>query len=167
MTDEVDLFDIELDADLDSHEAEERETVVVPILINGKLRRLRFEQMDGLAWADLCDRNPPRAEVEIDKAFGYNISGASTLAATVSGTIQSGDEWKTLSPERWKRLIRALPGAQLRSIADGVFQLNQYAPALAVLDAKKALAVESAMKSFSPALSESPAPDSSDANPEK
>jgi hypothetical protein len=158
-------FDAELDADLDSQETEEPDFAVVPVLINGKLRRLKFTQMDGLAWADICDRNDPRTGVKIDTAFGYNVAGAATLAAAASGRIQSGEEWKTLTPERWKRVIRNLSGAHLRAVADAVFQLNQYGPALAVLEAGKAYAVESAMKSFSPALSESPAVDSSKSGP--
>ena len=166
MTDDMPDFDAELDADLTSAEAEDPDFIILPILINGKIRKLKFTQMDGLAWADLCDRCPPRIGVDMDAGYGYNISGAATLAAAASGEIQSGEDWKRLTPERWKRLIRALPGAQLRAVAGAVFQLNQYDPALAVLSAKKALEVESAMKSFSPALSESPVPLSSEIGPD-
>lgn len=152
-------FEDELDADLDAQLATEPDYTTVTVLINKKPRKIRFTQMDGLAWAELCDRCEPRLDVQIDKAFGYNVRQALTLAAPISGRMQSGDEWVELSDERWKKIIRALPGAQVRAMGDALFNLNQWAPAMAVSDAKKASEVESAMKSFSPALSESPAAD--------
>lgn len=156
MTDEL-SFEDELDQDVAAQSAAEPDYSTIAVLVNGKLRKLRFAQMDGLEWADLCDRCPPRLDVDIDKGYGYNVRAAVYLAAPISGRIQSGEDWVELSADRWKKLIRALPGAQLRSVGDAVFQLNQWGPAMAVVDAKKALEVESAMKSFSPALSESPA----------
>lgn len=168
MTDEL-SFEDQLDQDMKAQSEAELDYAICQIVVNGKLRRLKFTQMDGLEWADVCDRNPPRVTVEtskagdkpkilpVDEAYGYNILGASIMAATSSGLMQAGDDWVALTPERWKRLIRGIPGAQLRAIADAIFQLNQWSPAMAVAEAKKALEVESAMKSFSPALSESPA----------
>lgn len=163
-------FEDELDADLDAQLAAEPYFGFVSVLINGKHRKLRFTEMDGLAWADICNRNPPRlvdgadpakpkqADIlPIDLAYGHNVLGASVQAASVSGHMQSGDDWVELSPERWKKLIRGLPGAQLREIADVIWNLNQWAPSQAVLSARKASAVESALSSYSPAPSESPA----------
>lgn len=161
-------FEDDLDADLDAQLATEPDFSTVTVLLNGKPRNLRFTQMEGLAWGDLCDRNPPRfiegpgqvpKVLPVDNVYGYNVLGASVLAAEVSGKMQSGDEWLSLTPERWKKLIRSLPGAQLRALADAIWNLNQWAPAQAVVDAKKASEVASAMNSFSPALSESPDPD--------
>lgn len=149
-------FEDELDNDIDAQLAAEPDFSFVEITVNGKYRKLRFTQMDGLAWADLCDRCPPRVGVQIDLAYGYNVRAAVTLAAPISGNIQQGDDWKELSAERWTKLVRSLPGAQLRACGDAIFQLNQFAPAMAVMGAKKASEVESAMNSFSPALSESP-----------
>jgi len=170
-------FEEQLDQDMQAQSELEPDYSICQIVVNGKLRRLKFTQMDGLAWADVCDRNPPRLTSEatkagevpkvldVDRVYGYNVLGASILAATTSGLMQSGEDWVPLSADRWKKLIRGLAGAQLRAIADAIFQLNQWAPALAVTEAKKAFEVESAMKSFSPALSESPAPDSSQSGP--
>jgi len=165
-------FEDELDADLDAQLAAEPFFGFVSVLINGKHRKLRFTEMDGLAWADICNRNPPRMKdgadplkpkqadiLPIDAAYGHNVLGASVHAAAVSGHMQSGEGWVELSPERWKKLIRGLPGAQLREIADVIWNLNQWAPSQAVLSAKKALQVESALSSFSPDNSESPAAD--------
>lgn len=158
-------FDAELDADLDAQLAAEPDFAYVHVTVNGKYRKLRFTQMDGLAWADLCDRCPPRmtqgpnktlVPIELDGAYGYNVRSVTALAAPISGHVQSGDDWVELSEERWRKLIKGLPGAQLRACGDAIFQLNQWGPSQAVLDAKKASEVESAMKSFSPALSESP-----------
>lgn len=159
-------FEDELDADLDAQLAAEPNFSFVSVLVNGKHRKLRFTEMDGLAWADLCDRNPPRLVegtekdpkvLPIDNAYGYNVLGASVLAAQKSGHMQSGDGWVELSAERWKKLIRGLPGAQLKRIADVIWDLNQWAPSQAVLSAKKASEVESALSLYSPEPSESPA----------
>lgn len=162
-------FDTELDADLDAQLAAEPDYATVSVLINNKHRKLRFTQMDGLAWGDICDRNPPRVKADasdknllpqmlpIDGAYGYNVLGASVQAAALSGRIESGNEWVELSADRWKKLLRSLPGAQLRSVADAIWNLNQWQPSQAVLAAKKASEVESAMNSYSPALSASPA----------
>lgn len=160
-------FEDDLDADLDAQLAAEPNFSFVSVLVNGKHRKLRFTEMDGLAWADLCDRNPPRTIdsdekipkiLPIDSGYGYNVLGASVMAAQVSGHMQSGDEWKTLTPEQWKKLIRSLPGAQLKQVADVIWNLNQWAPSQAVLSAKKASEVESALSLYSPEPSESPAP---------
>lgn len=158
MTDETPemSFEEQLDQDIDAQAELEPDHAITSVLINGKIRKLKFIQMDGLAWSDLCDRCPPRVGVELDTAFGYNVTAAIVLAAPLSGSVQSGENWVELAPDRWKKLIRSLPGAQLRAVGDAIFQLNQFGPAMAVLDAKKASQVESVMKSFSPALSESP-----------
>lgn len=133
-----------LDDDLDAQLAAEPETVVVDVLVNGKMRTLQFTEMDGLAWADLTDRCPPRADAPVDRAYGFNIRLVVAHAAPISGRIKSGSEWAELSVEQWTKLLRGQKGAAIRTVGDALFQLNQWGPDQAVTAARKALAAESA-----------------------
>jgi len=149
----------DFDADLDSQLAAEPDTVTVDVLVNGKLRKLQFTEMDGLAWADLTDRCPPRIDAPLDKAYGFNIRLVVAHAAPTSGRMKSGEEWVELSEAQWTKLLRGQKGATIRTIGDALFQLNQWAPDQAVEPARTALAAESAKNSSSPANSASPAAD--------
>lgn len=156
----------DFDDDLDAQLALEPDFATVDVLVNKKLRKLRFTEMDGLAWADLTDRCPPRPDAAVDRAFGYNLRLVVALAVTRCGQMQSGEDFIDLTEKQWTNLLRGQPGSAIRSIGDALFQLNQWGPAQAVKDARKALEVESAMKSLRPDLSTSPDPVSSDVNPE-
>lgn len=156
-------FDDDLDAEL-AAKTEDPEWATVDVLVNKKLRRFKFTQMDGLDWADMGDRCPPRPTAPLDREFGYNIRLISALAAPKSGEMQDGDGWVKPTDEQWTKLFRSLTGAGIRAIGDVLFYLNQWGPAQAVEEAKKALEVESKLNSDSPDNSESPAADSSDAN---
>lgn len=146
------------DEDLDSQLATERDTAEVDVVVAGKLQTLRFTEMDGLEWADLTDRCPPRPDAPVDRGFGFNIRAVVALAAPKSGQMKSGDEWVDLTDDQWTRLLRGQKGAQHRAIGDALFELNQWGPGQAVLAARKALGAGFVRNSSSPARSESPDP---------
>lgn len=137
----------DFDSDLDAQLASEPDTVIVDVLVNGKLRKLQFTEMDGLAWADLTDRCPPRVDAPFDKAYGFNIRLIVAHAAPLTGHIKSGDEWVKLTEAQWTKLLRGQKGAQIRTIGDALFQLNQWGPDQAVAAARKALEGESVKSS--------------------
>jgi hypothetical protein len=138
------------DEDLDSQLATERDTAEVDVIVAGKLQTFRFTEMDGLEWADLTDRCPPRADAAVDRGYGFNIRAVTALAAPKCGQMRDGDAWVDLTEEQWTKLFRGQKGAQVRAIGDALFELNQWGPGQAVLAARKALGVGSARSSSSP-----------------
>lgn len=148
------------DEDLDAQMNRELDTVDVPVTVNGKLRTLRFTEMDGLKWADFCDRSPARPGVLLDMRYGYNLRELTKIAAPASGVLVDGDTVTELSTEQWAKLLKGLPGSSAQRIGDALFNLNEWMPGQAVEDAKKAFAAESAKNSPSPDNSESPEADS-------
>lgn len=147
------------DEDLDAQLTAEVEWADCDITVNSKLVRLRFERMDALAWADLCDQCPPRPTSPIDRNFGYNFRAVVALAAPISGKRLEGDEAVELTSDQWRKLLKGVNALALRTIGDVIFNLNEWLPAQEVAAAKKAFAVESDKSSSSPADSESPAAD--------
>lgn len=135
------------DDDLDAAVAAERDTVDVSATVNGHLYTFRFTQMDGLEWADITDRFPGRPGVLLDTRYGYNLRPLSKMAAKETGELVEGDTLTKLSPEQWDKFFKGAPGAAVMRIGDAIFNLNEYLPGLAVEDAKKALAAESAKSS--------------------
>lgn len=146
-----------LDDDLDQQMNRELDTVDVDVTVNGKLRTFRFTEMDGLKWADLCDRAPARPGVLLDMRYGYNMRELTVLAAPQSGVLVNGEKSETLSVEQWAKLFKGLPGSAVQRVGDALFNLNEWLPAQAVDAAKKAFAAESAKNSSLPDTSESPA----------
>lgn len=146
------------DEDLDAQLATERDTAEVDVVVAGKLQTLRFTEMDGLEWADLTDRCPPRPDAAVDRGYGFNIRLVTALAAPKCGQLKSGDGWVDLTDEQWTKLLRGQKGAQVRSIGDALFELNQWGPGQAVLAARKALEGVFVPSSSSPAPSASPDP---------
>lgn len=156
-----------LDDDLDAQIAAEAEYADVDVLINGKLRTLRFFQMDGLEWADQCDRYPARPGVLLDSKYGYNLRPLSRATAPLCGKMVDGESLVNLTKEQWVKLFNGLAPASVMRIGDCIFNLNEWLPGQAVEAAKKALAAESAPNSASHEPSASPGADSSAANPEQ
>lgn len=154
------------DDDLDAQVAADAEYADVDVLINGKLRTLRFFQMDGLEWSDQTDRFPARPGVLLDSKYGYNLRPLSRAVAPLCGKMVDGDKLVDLTKEQWGKLFKGLAPASVMRIGDAIFNLNEWLPGLAVDEAKKALAVESALNSVSQELSASQEADSSDASPD-
>jgi hypothetical protein len=141
-----------LDEDLDAQLAVEPDFADVDVLVNGKLRRLRFTSMDGLAWADLTDKAPPRPTAALDRAYGFNIRLVVALAVPICGRLVDGGDLVELTDEQWKKLLRGLKGAQQRAIGDALFDLNVWGPSKDVDAARKAFEAGSGKNSSSPEL---------------
>lgn len=114
----------------------------VDVKLNGKLYTFRFELMDSVEWASATDRAPARPGVLLDMRFGYNLRALVPLVAPMSGKRVDGDELVDLTPDQWRNLFKALPGASVMRIGDTLFDLNEYEPGEAVKELKKASAVE-------------------------
>lgn len=152
------------DDDLDAQVAAEADYADVDLLINGKLHTLRFFQMDGLEWSDQTDRFPVRPGVLMDSRYGYNLRPLSQAVAPLCGKLVDGDKLVDLTKKQWAKLFKGVAPSAVMRIGDTIFNLNEWLPGKAVDEAKKALAVESALNSASQELSASPEADSSDTN---
>lgn len=142
--------------DLAAAQAPEDNHIDVLVLINSNPYLLRFRPMDGMEWAAETDLHPPRPNVAIDRAYGYNIRSLTKGAAPQSGVLVVDGEERKLrvdppvqrkrgekAPERvdeWGALFKALSGHDFKRITDAIWSLNEYLPEKAVEAAGKALA---------------------------
>jgi hypothetical protein len=131
------------DEDFAAAEAEPTDFRDVTIELNGKPYTLRFLQWSGIEWAAETDNHPARVGVKVDKMYGYNIRTLALAAAKVTGRLVEGDKLTELSPERWDRIFKARGGGVVSRICDQIWELNENAPAMAVVRAKKASAANS------------------------
>jgi hypothetical protein len=98
---------------------------------------LRFYRMPGSEWNELTSHHPVRADVPIDRHYGYNIDtlGLAAAAHVDDSTGQAygfrveGDEEVTLTPEQWVRLFRTLSGPEVSGIVDTIWAMNEAEPA--------------------------------------
>lgn len=116
----------------------EPETETVEVLIGGELVALKFAEMQGEVWAGITVRNPPRLDVPLDMAKGYNIHSATQVAAAESGVRVDGDTETKLTEKQWRGIWKALSGADFQTVIDTVWSLNEWAPSQRVEAAKKA-----------------------------
>lgn len=116
----------------------EKVTADVDVLFGGESVVLRFTEMQGRKWAEICDRNPMRVDVPMDAAYGYNVLTASLEAAAVCGVrVLEDDKTEALSDEHWRALFDRLTGSDLRAVESAVFQVNEFAPGQRTAAAKK------------------------------
>jgi hypothetical protein len=148
------------DDDLETALNAEPDWTTVDVTLGGKLHTFRFDRMVGTLWAAETDKHPVRPGVLMDMRYGYNLRTLTQVVAPITGRRVERDTLEKLSDEQWAKLFKALPGAHLERIADALFKLNEYLPALEVEAAKKALEAESASNSASPDPSASPTEDS-------
>lgn len=111
----------------------------VDVEAGGKLLPLRFYRIDGVKWAEITALCPARLGSAIDRRYGYNFQAASQMAAPVSGRVLDGDGEVEYDDEKWREVMKALAGAHVKSIHSAIWQLNEYDPQVAVVEAKKAL----------------------------
>ncbi|AGW41742.1 histidinol-phosphate aminotransferase [Leifsonia xyli subsp. cynodontis DSM 46306] len=126
-----------LDDDLDADLTRDVDYADLNITINGKLRTLRFTQMDGLEWAELTDRFPARPDVLLDMRYGYNLRSLSKAAAPLCGKLLDGDKQVALTEEQWEKLFKSQPGSTITRIGDVIWNLNEYLPTATVEALKK------------------------------
>jgi hypothetical protein len=128
---------LSLDDDLDADVNRDVDYADLNININGKLRTLRFTQMDGLEWAELTDHFPARQGVLLDSRYGYNLRPLSKAAAPLCGKLLDGDTEVSLTEEQWAKLFKAQPGSTVMRIGDVIWNLNEFLPTAAVEALKK------------------------------
>jgi hypothetical protein len=138
---------VSFDDDLAAELAAEKDHIDVDVVVNSKPYKLRFFQMDGLDWADQCDRFPIRPGVLLDMRYGYNLRPLSKAVAKLTGKMVDGEKLVDLTEEQWDGLLKMLPGAAMKHVGDALFNLNEWLPDVAVVEAKKAFAAESAPNS--------------------
>lgn len=119
--------------------ASDAETATVEVLVGGELVTLKFTELPGATWAGITLRNPPRVDVPVDLAKGYNLHAATQFAAAESGVLVDGGEEQKLTEDQWRGIWDALSGADFQSVIDVVWSLNEWAPSQRVDAAKKAL----------------------------
>tara|TARA_R110002124_G_scaffold5003_5_gene31472 strand:+ start:1832 stop:2260 length:429 start_codon:yes stop_codon:yes gene_type:complete len=138
--------DEELDAVIESRNVEP-ETETVDVMVGKSLWTLKFQELDGLDWANVIALNPLRPGVNIDRQFGYDYDGAAMTAAPLSGVRVTADGTEALSSEQWKKLFKTLAGHDFTKVANAVWALNEINPMRRLAKAKKALADVSAKSS--------------------
>lgn len=98
---------------------------------------LRFYRIPGHAWSELSLHHPVRADVPVDRHYGYNISTLSLAAAayvdtdtdTPYGFRLEGEEEHRLTLEQWARLFAVLSGSEVTDVQNAVWSLNEAEPA--------------------------------------
>lgn len=98
---------------------------------------LRFYRIPGHAWSELSLHHPVRADVPVDRHYGYNISTLSLAAAayvdqdtdTAYGFRVEDDEEHRLTLEQWARLFAVLSGSEVTDVQNAVWSLNEAEPA--------------------------------------
>lgn len=139
----------------------------IEVVLNGHLHVFRFTALDGLTWANECDKAPVRPDVTLDSAFGYDLRQLTLNVAPLCGArLVDGEPVKlrvdppnprSLAPEvnEWRDLFSKIDGQTFRRIGDAIWGLNELLPMEAVKAAKKAQAA-SRPSSDSPAKLVSP-----------
>lgn len=113
----------------------------------GALVTLRFTSLPGSQWADITARCPVRLDAPIDRQYGYNMQAASTFAAPLCGVrVEDGVEVPLLvtpaasgvpAVDEWADLFTTITGHEFIRIMDAIYELNEYAPAQRIAQAKK------------------------------
>lgn len=131
----------------------ERDWIDVEIVVGGNLHTLRFTAVDGLTWANYCDKHPIRPGVALDGTYGYDLRSLTVEIAPICGVLMVDGEptllrvepLNRLHPEaprvdEWADLFAKIDGQTFRRISDAIWALNEFIPQQAVASAKKALA---------------------------
>jgi hypothetical protein len=127
-------------------------------LTAGTVVTLRFTQIPGQAWAEIAARHPARADVTLDRVYGYNYHEVAKAAAlyrdpgALPGTFGRGyadrvippeddDAEPTIepvSPEQMTAIFEIITGHEFERIASGIWDLNDYGPQQRIANAGKA-----------------------------
>lgn len=137
-------------------------------LTEGTVVTLRFTQIPGQAWAEIAARHPARADVTLDRVYGYNyheVAKAAALyhdpAATPLGPIGRGyvdrvippdsddgeETIEPVTPEQMLGILEIVTGHEFERIASGIWDLNDYGPQQRLANAGKASRAGSASRS--------------------
>lgn len=107
---------------------------------------IRITRLPGRQWAVLTSRNPVRVDVVIDRHYGYNFDAVCEAAARfvddktgeVFAHFVDDDELTPLTLEDWDDLFDRLSGAEITSVRDVVWELNEWGPQQRVQELVKA-----------------------------
>lgn len=124
----------------------ERDSKDADVIVAGKLRTFRFTQLTGQEWGWLVAINPVRLEVPLDRQYGYNFHGVCQGAAKLNGVLVNGEETEEVAAETWDKIWPQLTGHDYQVLSDTIWELNEWAPGVAVDKAKKARTGESKAK---------------------
>jgi len=119
----------------------------VAVMVNEALYELVFYRADGDVWADCVARHPARPGAIVDLRYGYNFNAVVLEIAPKTGRLIEDDAEVELPAEAWADLIPALSGAEIGSVTDAIWALNEWDPAQEIERAKKALKAGSRKKS--------------------
>lgn len=99
---------------------------------------LRFYKLPGDAWNELTSHFPVRADVPVDRHFGYNIDGIVPAAAAfkrdgVAYGVRldgAGDDAVEveLTDTQWTRLLGVISGPEVGDIQDAIWSMNEIDP---------------------------------------
>jgi hypothetical protein len=135
-----------LDEALSAAAEEAVPSIDVDVELGGKHLPLRFYRIDGEKWAELTAMSPVRLSSPIDKKYGYNFQAVARLAAPLSGRVLDGGEELQYDDDKWGELFKRLSGHAIRLIHSHIWEVNEYAPQLRIVAAKKDSAASSAPK---------------------
>jgi len=111
-----------------------------------QLVTFEFERLPGDFWNYLTATNPVRPDSIIDLSYGYNLDAVVQKAAKAERGGHSFawqvDDGKpvVLTGEQWDDVFGMLSGHDASAIRDAVWNLNEWGPAQALAEAKKASA---------------------------
>lgn len=90
---------------------------------------LRFTRLPGAQWAALTSHHPVRADVPIDRHYGYDYDAVCTAAAVASGARIDDGQPVEMAKAEWVELFDVLSGNEVGLIRDAVWELNEFDPA--------------------------------------
>jgi hypothetical protein len=97
---------------------------------------IRIFRMPGRDWANLTSKCPVRADVPIDRHYGYNYDAACEAAlryrdpktgATYAFRLED-DTPVEITDAEWADLLSVLSGNEYAKLRDRVWELNEYEP---------------------------------------
>lgn len=111
-----------------------------------QLVTFEFERLPGDLWNDLTATNPVRSDSIVDLSYGYNLDAVVKKAAKAARGGHSF-AWQVadgkpvvLTAEQWDEIFGMLSGHDASAVRDAVWNLNEWGPAQALAEAKKASA---------------------------
>lgn len=133
----------------------------------GTVVTLRFTQIPGQAWAEIAARHPARADVTLDRVYGYNYHEVAIAAAMyhdpsptpeVAGrgytdrVIPPDDDdaeetIEPVTPEQMLGILEVATGHEFERVASAIWDLNDYGPQQRLANAGKASRAGSANRS--------------------
>ena len=116
-----------------------RETADVRVHVNQEPHTFRITQMDGTEYATETLRHPIRADIPLDREFGYDVNSLTPAVLPHCAVRLDGDDEVRMSVEEWADLFAVLDGGGVQAFVNTIFTLNQFADAKAVEAAKKLL----------------------------